>query len=32
MGFYFPTVDPVYDPVRTHPRFRRVLERLNVQP
>lgn len=31
VGFYFPSVDPTFDPVRAHPRFRRILERLNVE-
>ena len=30
VGFYFPSIDPFCDSVRPHPRFRRVLERLNV--
>jgi tetratricopeptide (TPR) repeat protein len=30
VGFYFPSIDPFYEPVRTHPRFRKALERMNV--
>lgn len=29
-GYYFPSVDQVWDPLRGHPRFRRVLERYGV--
>jgi tetratricopeptide (TPR) repeat protein len=32
VGFCLPTVDPLYDVVRAHPRFRRVLERINIAP
>jgi len=30
MGFYLPSVDPVYDPVRPHPRFKAVMKRANL--
>jgi len=30
VGFYLPSVDSVYDAVRGHPRFRAVLERMNL--
>ncbi len=29
-GYYLPSVDQVWDPLRGHPRFRRVLERFGV--
>lgn len=29
-GYYLPSVDQVWDPLRGHPRFRRVLQRLGV--
>jgi tetratricopeptide (TPR) repeat protein len=28
VGYYFPTVDPMYDPVRTNPRFVRIVAHL----
>lgn len=30
VGFYLPTVGPFYDALRDHPRFRRILQRINV--
>ena len=30
MGFYMPSADPLYDPVRSHPRFRKVMQRMNL--
>jgi tetratricopeptide (TPR) repeat protein len=30
VGFYLPSVDPSYDAVRTHPRFRASLKRMNL--
>jgi tetratricopeptide (TPR) repeat protein len=30
MGFYLPSVDPLYDSVRSHPRFRKLLQRINL--
>jgi len=30
IGYYFPAVDPFYDPVQSHPRFRNVIRRLNL--
>jgi hypothetical protein len=29
-GYYLPSVDQVWDPLRGHPRFRRLLERYGV--
>lgn len=29
-GYYLPSVDQVWDPLREHPRFRRVLQRFGV--
>ena len=29
-GFYMPSVDPIYDAVRTHPRFRALMTRMNL--
>jgi hypothetical protein len=31
LGFYLPSVDPLYDSLRPHPRFRRVLQRINLE-
>jgi hypothetical protein len=31
MGYYLPTVEPQYDSVRSHPRFRAILKRINLQ-
>lgn len=30
MGFYLPSVEPAWDPLREHPRFRRLLQRLGL--
>lgn len=30
VGYYMPSVDPVYDAIRTHPRFRALLRRMNL--
>jgi tetratricopeptide (TPR) repeat protein len=30
VGFYLPSVDPSYDSVRAHPRFRAVMKRINL--
>jgi tetratricopeptide (TPR) repeat protein len=30
MGYYLPSVDPVYDSIRSHPRFKRLMERMNL--
>lgn len=30
VGYYFPSVDPIYDPVRGHPRFRALMSRWNL--
>jgi serine/threonine-protein kinase len=29
-GFYLPSVDPIYDVVRSHPRFRALMARMNL--
>jgi tetratricopeptide (TPR) repeat protein len=31
LGFYLPSVDPFYDPVRSHPRFKAVLKRMHLE-
>ena len=31
MGYYMPTVEPQYDSVRSHPRFRAILQRMNLK-
>ena len=30
MGYYFPSVDPIYEPVRRHPRFIAIMERMSL--
>ena len=30
VGYYMPSVDPFYDAIRTHPRFRALLRRMNL--
>jgi Tfp pilus assembly protein PilF len=30
LGFYLPTIDPVYDSVRAHPRFKALMRRINI--
>jgi tetratricopeptide (TPR) repeat protein len=30
LGFYLPSVDPVFDPLRAHPRFRAVIGRIRL--
>jgi serine/threonine-protein kinase len=30
LGYYMPSVDPIYDSVRAHPRFQAVLQRMNL--
>jgi tetratricopeptide (TPR) repeat protein len=30
VGYYMPSVDPIYDSVRAHPRFQAVLQRMNL--
>ena len=30
LGFYLPSVDPHFDAIRSHPRFRAVLQRANL--
>ncbi len=32
LSFYLPSVDPSYDAVRSHPRFKAVLKRMNLEP
>jgi hypothetical protein len=29
-GFYLPSADPIYAPLRSHPRFRTMLARMNL--
>ena len=30
LGFYLPSVDPVYDALRPHPRFRALMQRIRI--
>jgi len=30
MGFYLPSADPVYDPIRETPRFRKLMDRIHI--
>ena len=30
VGYYLPSVDPIYDPIRSNPRFRRLMTRMNL--
>lgn len=30
MGYYMPSIDPHYEPVRAHPRFRAILRRIHL--
>jgi Tfp pilus assembly protein PilF len=32
LSFYLPSVDPSYDAVRSHPRFKAALKRMNLEP
>jgi Tfp pilus assembly protein PilF len=32
MGFYLPSVDPVYEPLRSNPRFIALMKRMDVMP
>ena len=30
MGYYFPSIDPIYGPVQSEPRFKALLQRMNL--
>ena len=30
LGFFLPSIDPVYDPLRAHPRFKALMRRINI--
>jgi hypothetical protein len=30
MGFWLPSAEPIYDPIRSHPRFVRLMERMHL--
>lgn len=32
LGFYLPSADPIYEPIRAHPRFRALMERIRLAP
>jgi serine/threonine-protein kinase len=32
LGFYLPSADPIYAPLRTHPRFMALMERIRLPP
>ena len=32
MGYYMPSIDPHYESVRAHPRFRAILQRIHLSP
>lgn len=31
LGFFLPSADPIYDPLRSHPRFKTLMQRINIE-
>jgi Tfp pilus assembly protein PilF len=31
LGFFLPSADPIYDPLRSHPRFKALMQRINIE-
>jgi serine/threonine-protein kinase len=32
LGFYLPSADPIYNPIRSHPRFQALMQRIGITP
>jgi hypothetical protein len=32
LGFYLPSADPIYNPIRSHPRFLALMQRIGITP